>query len=93
MSHENSLIFSCKVLSIWALLCVIWEIECYLTNDNGLFCISERWHFISFHYFTLYRTKSVLGTELDMETDTVILFLLHLWCLVTTKYFVCVCMF
>lgn len=35
----------------------------------------------------MYRAQKVLGTELVIELDTIILFLLSLWPLVTTEYF------
>lgn len=39
------------------------------------------------HYFTYVQSQKVLGTELVIESDTIILFLLSLWPLVTTEYF------
>lgn len=45
------------------------------------------------HYFTFVQSQKVLGTELVMELDTLMLFLLHLWHLVTTELFLFLCMF
>lgn len=45
------------------------------------------------HYFTFVQSQKVLGTELVMELDTVMLFLLHLWHLVTIEYILFLCMF
>lgn len=56
-------------------------VDCFIVlRYDGFLTVSN-----NCRYFTFVQSQKVLGTELVMELDTVMLFLLHLWHLVNYR--------